>query len=130
MNIKFFKPKEFSTNLKCTINRSGKLGFSKAAIETLGIAEGKYVKIGINENDENDENDNNLYMVVTDNDDGESFKINKAGEYYYLNTRYLFDELMEDYRNKKIIFDLLKIDYEGKFIYKLNRREIDRKNKK
>ena len=127
MDIKFFKPTEYSSSIKCTIHISGKLGFSKAAIETLGVDEGKYIKIGINQDAEGGKD---LYIMVATEDDGECFKINKAGKYYYLNTRYLFDELMEDYRNKKIIFDLQKIEYDGMSLYKLNRREIDRKRKK
>ena len=127
MTIIFFKPKEITANAKCTIHVSGKLGFSKAAMNELGIDDGKYIKIG---KDDQKPDDKNFYMMVASVDDGEGFKIRKAGKYFYLNTKHLFDDLMEDYINKKIIYDIQKTDYEGAIIYKLNRREIDRNKKK
>jgi len=125
MKISFIKPKHIASNVKCTIHRSGKLGFSKAAIKELNVDETTFVKIGMNEEDTNDKN---LYMLILKEKDDDAFKVNKAGRYYYLNTKYLFEDLMEDYRTKKIIYDIQKIEYEGDIIYKLNRRELNRKN--
>lgn len=123
MGLKFFIPKKAAT-IKCTVHKNGKLGFSKAAMEELNIGVGKYIKIGTMEDDKMDDR---LYMVIVENDDGEGFKINKAGKYYYLNTKQLFDDLEADYKTTKIIYDIQKIEYEGESIYRLNRRELDRK---
>lgn len=124
MKIKFIQPKLQLGRIKCTVHLSGKMGFSKAAINELGIAHTSFIKIGINEEDEND---NNLYMLVIGEENAEAFKINKAGDYYYLNTQYLLDKLGVDYKSKKVIYDIESFDYEGTEMYKLTKREIERK---
>lgn len=123
MKIKFIAPKVVRGRVKCTVHRNGKLGFSQAAKIRLGINNTYYAKIGINEEDTNDKN---LYMLLTQQGDEESFKVSKAGNYLYLNTRNLFDELHIDYKNKKIIFDIEEIQHDGMTLYKLIRREIIR----
>lgn len=110
--------------MKCTIHKNGKLGFSRAAIKKLGILQDKYAKLGFNEENKDDKN---LYLVVQSYSDEETYKVNKAGEYYYLNTKHLFDNLHIDYERRKIIFDMQEIDSEGTRIYRLNKREIVRK---
>lgn len=124
MKIKFIQPKLQLGRIKCTVHLSGKMGFSKAAINELGITHTSFIKIGINEEDEND---NNLYMLVIGDENAEAFKINKAGDYYYLNTQYLLDKLGVDYKSKKVIYDIESFDYEGTEMYKLTKREIERK---
>jgi len=123
MKIKFFTPKIMRGRVKCTVHSNGKLGFSQAAIKRFGINDNHYAKIGINEEDVKD---TSLYMLLTRTPDEESFKINSAGNYYYLNTRNLFDELNIDYKKMKIIYDIEEIKHENQIIYKLNRRVLDR----
>jgi len=123
MRIKFIAPKVIRGKVKCAVHQNGKLGFSKAAIIMLGIDNSYYAKIGINEEDTNDDS---LYMLLTQQGDEESFKINKAGNYFYLNTRNLFEELKIDYKKNKIIYDIEKIEHEGRTLYKLNKRVIER----
>lgn len=123
MNIVFFKPTASAGKIKCTIHRNGKLGFSKAAIDKLGITLGKYAKLGF---DEEDKTDNSFYLVIQESPDDETFKINKAGAYYYLNTKNLFDELNLDYLRKKIIYDIQEIKNDYSDLYKLKKREIIR----
>jgi len=65
--------------------------------------------------------------VIQEYPDDETFKINKAGVYYYLNTKNLFDELNLDYLRKKIIYDIQEIRNDDIDLYKLNKREIVRK---
>ncbi len=127
MKISFFKPETITGNFKCTIHQNGKLGFSRNAINKMNIDVNKYVKIGINEEDLSDKN---LYMFLQDNKDEETFKINKAGHYYYLNTKFLFDKLKIDYNRNKIIYDLQEIVINGENYFKLNKREIPRKKTK
>jgi len=43
MKIVFFKHKSAEGKIKCTIHRNGKLGFSRVAIDKLGITQEKYV---------------------------------------------------------------------------------------
>lgn len=123
MRIKFIAPKVMRGKVKCAVHQNGKLGFSQAAIKMLGIDNSYYAKIGINEEDANDDS---LYMLLSQQGDEESFKINKAGNYFYLNTRNLFDELRIDYKENKIIYDIEEITHEGRTLYKLNMRIIER----
>ena len=74
-----------------------------------------------------------MYMIVTDIDDNDAFKVCTSGKYYYLATQYLFDALGFDYRNKTIMFDLtrmneLDIELNG-IVYKMFKRENARKIK-
>lgn len=123
MKILFIKADEIDRNIKCSIHKSGKLGFSSTAIDKLGLSNDKSVMIGVNEEDSDDEN---LYMSVEDGVKEEAFKISRAGEYYYANTKALFDKLGIDYRAKTIIYDIVDFEYEGMKMYKLIKREKKR----
>jgi hypothetical protein len=124
MNINFIKSSEVDKNVKCSIHKSGKLGFSSAAIEKLKLGSNKSLMIGVNDDDENDED---LYMMVNEGHIENAFKISKAGEYYYANTKGLFDNLGLDYRNKTIIYDIVDFEYNKMAMYKLIKREKKRK---
>ncbi len=121
--LKFHIPKDSQGAIKCTIHKSGKLGFSKEAINEMKIDSNKSVRIATNESDEND---NNLYLVVEEGKKEDAFRIIKAGDYFYLNTKRLFDELEIDYEKNKIIYDVIDTEIEGMKVYKLKRREKSR----
>ena len=123
MKIQFLKPVAGFSNVKATIHINGKMGFSKSAIKKFGLEEGKFLKIGVNTEDTSDEN---LYVIVKNFDDGESLKIHKAGQYYYVNSKPLFDSLKIDYKNKKIIYDIEDFEYSNIKMYKFVKRELDR----
>jgi hypothetical protein len=123
MKIQFLKPIETNANVKATVHINGKMGFSKSAIKKFGLDEGKFIKIGVNTEDESDKN---LYVIVKNFDDGESLKIHKAGQYYYVNSKPLFDNLGIDYKNMKIIFDVEDFEYSNIKMHKFVKREIDR----
>jgi hypothetical protein len=123
MRIKFISPKAGYGKVKCTVHKNGKLGFSQAAIRRLNVTDSKHYKIGVNEEDRYDDS---LYLMIAENEDRDTYNVNKAGNYYYLNTRNLFDEFNIDYKTKKIIYDIEEIEYEGHKIYRLNKRELDR----
>ena len=126
MKLKFIKAEETERNAKATVHTSGKLGFSKDAIEYLGINEGNTIQFAQNTEDENDRN---LYAKIYDSIQEGAFRINKAGEYFYVNTKNMLDTLGVDYKNTKIIYDLVKGEYEGEQIVKMLRREIKKKKK-
>ena len=123
MKIQFLKPVEAKANVKATIHVNGKLGFSKSAIKQFGLDEGKFLKIGVNTEDDSDKD---LYVIIKNFDDGESLKIHKAGQYYYVNSKPLFDSMNIDYKNKKIIFDIEDFEYSNIKMHRFIRREIDR----
>lgn len=126
MKLKFIKPSDVNTKAKATIHTTGKLGFSSNAIEYLGINENKFIKFAF---DDEGENENIMYSIITNEKDNESFNINKAGNYYYVNAKGLFDNLGYDYKNNRIVFDLVKIEYEGTQIIKMLKRVIPNKKK-
>jgi len=125
MKLKYWTPTTTGI-VKATIHRSGKLGFSQAAINKLEVNESTYVKLAINESDIKD---TNLYLKVANELDGESLKVNKAGNYFYLSTRDFFNEYGIDYRKKKIIYDIVEMVYEGEKLFKLIKREKERSKK-
>lgn len=116
MELKFLKPKENTSIAKITVHKTGKLGFSRGAAELLDVANNKFCKFGVNE-------DNDLFIVMCKENDGESFGIAKAGEYYYVTAKSLLNDLDIDYRSKDtVIFDV--IDIKEDKIYKMVRRII------
>ncbi len=121
MKLKFIKSQEIDKNVKCAIHKTGKLGFSSSAIEKLRLTIEKTLSIAVNEEDKEDEN---LYVAINEETNADGFKISKAGEYFYVNTKALFDTIGVDYRNKKIIYDIVDFDYEGQKLYKLLKREV------
>lgn len=127
MKLKFIKSEDIDKNVKCAIHKTGKLGFSSNAIDKLSLSTEKTVSIAINEEDEEDEN---LYVVVNENAQDGAFKISKAGEYFYLNTKAFFDSFGIDYRNEKIIYDIVDFEYEDEKMYKLIKRVIKKKERK
>ena len=124
MKLKFIKAQEIDKNVKCAIHKTGKLGFSSSAIEKLNLTTEKGVMIAVNEDDEQDEN---LYLLINDDVNADTFRISKAGEYYYINTKALFDSLGVDYRNKRIIYDIVDFENDGTKMYKLIKREVKQK---
>lgn len=126
MKLSFYKATDKNSKAKATIHKSGKLGFSSEAIGYLGIKEGIFIKFAQNEDDKTDVN---LYAMLSDEQDDESFRICKSGNYYYVGTKRLFDEIGVDYTKTTIIYDLIKIDFEMGQVIKMSRREINKRRK-
>ena len=124
------KASELDRNVKATVQSTGKLGFSDTAAKKLALEVGKYLVIASNEIDETDEN---FYAWIENEAEGGGFKVNKAGEYFNVNTKPLFDKLDINYRDKEnvIIFDIVEFEHEGNKIFKLIKRIQKRsRNKK
>src|SRR6056297_1585841 len=119
MELKFFNAEEIQGNAKCTIHKSGKLGFSMDAIELMNIDENKSISIA---KGGDYEDSGNLYVKVNDVDLKGAFSVSKAGEYYYLNTKNLFNQLGLNYQKDKIIYDVVEVEIENETYYKLVRR--------
>lgn len=126
MEINFWKPTSSSGPIKATIHKSGKLGFSQAAIEKLKLNQNIYLMIGTNKENKKD---NSIYMAISRESNDLAIKVNKAGNYYYLNTKDFFNEIGVDFKNKSIIYDIVDISSESEKLYKLIPREKDRKRK-
>jgi len=122
MELRFIKANEFVSNIKCSIHKNGKLGFSSNAITKLGIDTNKSIMFATKDDEEGD---GSLYAIILEEINEEAFKVNKAGNYYYLNTKAMFDSLQYNYQNKTIIFDIVKTDtlHEDRIVYKFIKRE-------
>ena len=119
MKLRFVDPNSLDKNLKATIHRSGKLGFTVEAAKKLKLADSKSAGIAFNEDDALDIN---LYMEIKADFDENYFKINKAGEYYFLNTKAFFDSINLDYINDTVVYDILPIKVDGKEYFRFKRR--------
>ena len=122
IKLSFIKPNELEKNCKATIHKSGKLGFTDNAIKKLNLANAKGVMIAQNESDPTD---TSFYLQVLTEENADAFKVSKAGAYYYINTKALFDKLKLDYLNpsKTYAYDIKDFDYDGQKMYKLIKRE-------
>jgi hypothetical protein len=127
--LEFFKSDDGFKNCKCTIHQSGALGFTVSAISRLGIKKEKSIKLARNLAEPESKN---LYLLVSAENEEGSFKINKAGLYYYAKTKTLFDSLGINYKGKyTIIYDIVdEIDYDGLKMFKLVYREKLKRSKK
>lgn len=123
MKLQKLNADDYEIGMKCTVHKSGKLGFSSSAAIKLKLDINKGLNIAINEEDSSDKN---LYIIVEQELKPGAFRVNKAGRYYYLNTKGLFDDLGIDYSNTKktIIYDIVPVTYEGNKIFKLSKREV------
>lgn len=126
MEINFWKPTSSLGVIKATIHQSGKLGFSQAAIDKLALDQNTYVMIGTSKEYKKD---NSIYLAISKESNEMAVKVNKAGNYYYLNSKDFFNEIGVDFKNKSIIYDIVDISDESKKLYKLIPREKDRKKK-
>lgn len=129
VDVKFYSAKRYNAKLKVTIQATGKLGFTDDTAKELELSTRTYIKLGADESDPGV-----MYLVVLQDADEDAFKVCKAGDYYYLPTSVLFMSLGYDFRNKTIIFDLTRSkefdeEFGGK-VYKLNKRESDKKKRK
>ena len=126
IELKFFKPKDIEGSVKITVHKSGKLGFSKGAINLLKLNINKHCKFATNKVYENKDE---IYLLVNNSEDEFSFKISKAGEYYYIKAKSFLSDLNIDYSDETqtIIFDIKEIDYQDQKIYKLNKRIVKKR---
>ena len=117
-SIVFEDPNKVGGSIKATIHKSGKLGFSSGAEDFMGIKENVFFKIGFNESGE----EGNIYMVPVDSEEG-AFKVSKAGQYYYINLKNVFDKKGIDYKNKSYIYDIRKEKSEDVTYFILTKRK-------
>lgn len=102
--IQFEDPSKSNGVIKATIHKTGKLGFSSSAHNFLSLGEESYFRIGFNDADPEDDN---IYLVPS-KEDGQAFKAAKAGDYYYINLKHIFDKRGLDYQNETMIYDIKK----------------------
>ena len=118
MQLKIIRPKEANAIAKITVHKTGKLGFSKGAMEILKLEENKFSKFGFNEVED-------FFIIMCKESDEETFNVAKAGDYYYITAKSLLEDLEIDYKSDDTtIFDIRKTEEEN--MYKLNKRVISK----
>jgi len=121
-----FDAKELTQKLKATVQRTGKLGFTSETLVALHIKQGTHVRIA-----EDTESKKVLWLGVLQEPADNAFPVNKAGEYYYVNTTKLFEKVGLDFRRKNCMFDLSRTPENDEAIggecYKMQLRITERK---
>jgi len=119
--MKVLSAKQYGKKLKATIQSTGRLGFTEPTAIEFGLDKPTWIKIAAEEKDEEI-----MYLILLDTEDEDAFPVCKAGDYYYLQTKYLFDAIGYDYVKKKIMFDVVRMrDFDdecGGRVYKMKRR--------
>ena len=117
-----FNAKEFTTKLKVTIQSTGKLGFTADTISQLQLTTDCSVLIA-----PDSDSKQILYMAVLRTQNETAFPVLKSGNYYYLNTKQLFDKLGFSYTTGTVMFDLSRFEEGdsqlGGDCYKMTMRE-------
>lgn len=117
--IEFEDPNRVGGSIKATIHKTGKLGFSAGAENFMNINDDSFFRIGFNNTSDTDEK---IYMVPSDNGDS-AFKVSKAGMYFYINLKNVFDKRGIDYKNKSYIYDIKKENSDGTDVFILTKRK-------
>lgn len=119
--IRLLSAQQYGKKLKATIQNTGKLGFTESTAEEFNLGAPCWIKVA-----EDDEEDSILYLILVRSEDKDAFQVCKAGDYYYLPTKYLFDALGYDYAKRKIMFDIVRVkDMDQEFagtVYRMKRR--------
>lgn len=123
MKLQILSAKEYTVKLKATIHATGKLGFTEATAKELELTAESGVKFAQNEEED-------LYLINCPVRDEDAFKVLKAGAYFSVSTKTLFDSLGYDYKNYNIMLDMIKEIIDGQEVYKLVKREVKREKKK
>lgn len=120
VELDFFQSKEDAGGVKLTVQKTGRLGFSKGAARYLNLSTDKYCKFGRRKEDPNDED---FYMVLTNQPDEYAFKISKAGPYFYIKGKQLLTDMGIDYEDdsETIMFDIQEVEGEDN-VYRLKKR--------
>ena len=128
MTINIIDITQFSVKLKATVQATGKLGFTNETANCLNLQIGQAVNFA------KDDETEDLYLIIANDNIANTLKVCKSGMYYYIPTKLMFDAFGYDYKKKTIIFELarkkeLDDSLNGR-VYKMNKRELIRKNMK
>lgn len=133
MELVFFKLAIDEKPLKCTVQRTGFLGFTAYTAKELGLIKDNYLLFAVDSRDINNSKAD-LYMIIYEHSIDGGCKMKHTGEYFSCNTKKLFDKINLDYKSneKTFIYDIEKLNelYEGSPIYKLKYREINKAKRK
>lgn len=122
MKLQIIKKNELEKSVRATIQMSGKLGFTTEAAQKLGLSDDKTIVFS-KDGDESIDGRLVLYMQVLSGQHEDGFRVNKAGQYFYLSAKALFDTFKVPYAKKSIALDLTKVVIDGDTYYRCIQRE-------
>jgi len=124
MELKIYDVVLSRKKIKCTVHKSGNLGFSAAAATLMKLEKEGYVHVA---RDIKSPESDDLFFIVLDKYEMCSYKVMKMGKYYYIQIGGLLNSLDIDYKGKKIIYDLNEIKYRDMWVYHGKKRLVERK---
>lgn len=114
---------KYAVNARASIQRNGRLGFTGEAAKLLGLQEGLTMLFSTTSNGD-------LAAVICDASESRGFRVQKAGEYFYIRMKNFFDSQSLDYIGKRVAYDISETteQYQGKVVYKFTRGIYERKS--
>ena len=115
--------KKYAVNAKACIQRNGRLGFTREAAELLGLHENLTALFSTTPNGD-------LAAVICDTSESRGFRVQKAGDYFYIRMKNFFDSQNLDYIKKRVAYDISETPerYQGKVVYKFTRGIYERRS--
>ena len=124
-----FNAKELTQKLKATVQRTGKLGFTAETLGALNIRQGTHIRLA-----EDTESKRILWLGVIQEPADDAFPVNKAGDYFYVNTTKLFETIGIDFKKKNCMYDMSRFPENDEAIggecYKMQLHVTARRNRK
>ena len=119
-DLVLWSAKDLNRRLRATVHRSLKMGYTRDTAAALKLKEGMGILLFTNGRPPKA---NDLYMKLLPGRTEESYRINKAGSYYYAATRGFFEELGKqlsiDFEGGGISYDMTEIEFDGERYYHL-----------
>lgn len=114
---------KYALNAKASIQRNGRLGFTGEAAKLLGLQEGLSMLFSAMPNGD-------LAAVICDATETRGFRVQKAGDYFYIRMKNFFDSQSLDYIKMRVTFDISETSerYQDKIVYKFTRGIYERRN--
>lgn len=114
---------KYALNAKASIQRNGRLGFTGEAAKLLGLQEGLTMLFSATPNGD-------LAAVICDASESRGFRVQKAGDYFYIRMKNFFDSQNLDYIKKRVAYDISETPerYQGRVVYKFTRGIYERRS--
>jgi hypothetical protein len=120
MKLRFLTT-DSETKVKAQIQKKGRLGFSRQAINKFNLDASKGLIFAV---DEIESNKDVFYGLLTPANAPGAIKFSKMGAIYLaVDSPTTFNKLGYDYKNESCIFNIEEVAYEGANVLKFTRRE-------
>lgn len=125
LQLDFIDVETLDKTTKATVHKTGKLGFTSDAARKLDLDTNTSMQFAVNKEDASD---SNFYVIIHKNVQKGALKVNKAGQYFYLNAKNLFDTYKIDYKKESVVFDITPDTINDRLVYVFKRRSKKKEN--